>query len=166
MKKILLCCLMVLTMLSVTSAQAVELDLSGADAMVTGTDSIRLENVKAIGKTLWIDMVWDARSNNFVVADYGVESAHGNVFGEWIRIDDWNCSHSGLLETYMTLNDDGTFDDSHYLDGDWIQDGNSVTMRYETGTVYVGTINADGTMNGTMTSYTGVTGCWSAERER
>ena len=41
--------------------------------------------------------------------------------------------------------------------------GDNITITYDGGTVYTGTISGD-TMSGTMISYAGLTGCWDAVR--
>ncbi|MCI5211385.1 MAG: hypothetical protein D3910_21960, partial [Candidatus Electrothrix sp. ATG2] len=87
-----------------------------------------------------------------------------DVVGEWDVWYDWYCDGGPWMVQYQ-VNNDHTFSTGEGYDGTWALSGQQITFDYGTGTIYVGTFNAScSSISGTMTAYTGNTGCFTASR--
>jgi len=86
------------------------------------------------------------------------------VVGTWKRTFDWSCDGSVGITT-DTIRADFTWFSSGGFSGTWTLEGDNFTYNYPGGTSYRGKVNStSSSMSGTMTSYTGSTGCWSSIR--
>ncbi len=89
-----------------------------------------------------------------------------SVTGRWTVTYNWNCDEStGTAE--WTINADGTFVtiENDPQQGSWTLQNTAITLTYQSGTVYNGTVDAAGTsMQGTMLDFSNVSGCWTATR--
>ena len=85
-----------------------------------------------------------------------------DITGTWYLDYDWGCDGGSSSATWY-INYDGTFTDSSDTSGTWSLYGSQVTLTYSNGTTYTGEVSGD-QMNGTMVSYDGNTGCWSASK--
>jgi hypothetical protein len=65
--------------------------------------------------------------------------------------------------TWIEFYSNGTFYDGQDNTGTWTQSGNRIDWYYPIGTHYTGIISGS-SMNGTMVSFSGWTGCWSANK--
>jgi hypothetical protein len=75
---------------------------------------------------------------------------------------DWGCEgHPD--EAIITLSEDHTFTTDEDLYGTWSLSGSDFTLTFSSGTEYTGKAS-EGEMEGTMVSYDGAKGCWSATR--
>lgn len=84
------------------------------------------------------------------------------VVGTWNLAYDWDGAGSTGSITIQYYADH-TFTTSEGTTGTWSHTGNQFTRVYLSGTIYSGTVNAAcDYMSGTMTSYSGSTGCWTS----
>ena len=88
--------------------------------------------------------------------------ARSRAVGTWPLTYDWACTGSEQTGVFY-LYEDGTFADDTEATGTWVLSGDQITMAYEGGTVYTGTLG-EGEMSGTMVAFDGATGCWNASR--
>jgi C1A family cysteine protease len=85
-----------------------------------------------------------------------------SVVGSWTLVYKWGCgSSSGSC--VITFNPDGSFTTSQSGTGTWTLTGDQIQWTYTSGTQYIGTLNGNA-MSGTMVSYLGSTGCWTASK--
>jgi hypothetical protein len=85
-----------------------------------------------------------------------------DVPGDWTVYYDWGCDGSPGIAT-ITFYDDFSFQTSGG-EGHWVLSRDQIVFIFESyGTDYAGTVNGD-TIEGTMASSSGNTGCWTAER--
>jgi predicted nucleic acid-binding Zn ribbon protein len=84
------------------------------------------------------------------------------ITGRWLLEYDWGCE-GDPRETLVTLFEDHTFSTGEDNHGTWSLSGSDITLTYPSGTEYTGEVS-EGEMEGTMVSYDGREGCWSATR--
>ena len=89
-----------------------------------------------------------------------------SVTGLWTLTYDWQCDGITLTAIWL-INADGTFvtveDNPEH--GTWTLQNTAITLTYQGGAVYSGTVDATGTtMQGTMLDANNVSGCWTAVR--
>jgi len=89
------------------------------------------------------------------------------VTGRWDIYYAWSCDDANQTFVRNWVFDDATWANKR-AGGTWLLSGTTFQFIYgadKTGTVYTGTVNSScDTMTGTMESYSGSTGCWTAER--
>lgn len=91
-----------------------------------------------------------------------------NVVGIWNQNYDWGCDGSFNV-AILDIRDDNTIIltdwNGEILYPTWSLEGNQFTYVYTSGTTYTGTVDStENYMEGTMVSWRGSTGCWSATR--
>lgn len=138
MKKLL--ALALTTIFAATAATAVPIDISNAESEITGSTTMTLHHVEALGSVYYIDLSWDENRNVFAVADYGEEAP--SMVGRWTIGADWG----GAIEIFMIqFNEDGTLNTVEHGDGSWSQAGYEVEfLIFDSRTQFDGTIAADG----------------------
>ena len=83
--------------------------------------------------------------------------------GTWVISWDWECDGSAGL-TLWHIFTGGSFIDDFGGGGTWAVDRSDITLTYDSGNIYGGTVDGD-SMDGTMIQAgTGRSGCWAAER--
>jgi hypothetical protein len=87
-----------------------------------------------------------------------------DIVGTWDLTYDWSCNGTvGYAQWYIYA--DGTFATSTGYTGTWTLFGDQVTMYYDMGTTYWGTVASRCIyMSGEMESATGTPGCWWADK--
>lgn len=102
-----------------------------------------------------------------VVMAFGVagcsKGKDADPVGKWFLIVDRGCD--GSTSNYIWhIYAKGSFNDESGGSGTWAVSKDDITLSYDNGTNYGGTVNGD-SMSGTMTFVgTGGTGCWTAMR--
>jgi hypothetical protein len=122
---------------------------------------VELEEGDALTEILTIS------NDGFSDLGYNISLASGNsidseIVGNWNVYYDWGCD--GVTSSItINLMEDYTFLTSSSSTGTWETYGDSVKWIYVSGTTYKG-LYSDGTIDGTMASYTGNTGCFTADK--
>jgi hypothetical protein len=86
-----------------------------------------------------------------------------DVVGTWQLSFDWDCTGQGQPGSF-TFRPDGTFTDGGGSVGNYTLSGTQITLRYDNGTTYTGTVSGT-TMSGEMVAFDGATGCWTATKQ-
>jgi len=88
-----------------------------------------------------------------------------DIQGTWTLSYTWSNSGTGTTTiTFTGSKESGTFSSQKYI-GTYTVDGKNVTWTYTSGTKYTGTSTGDNNMIGTMISYKGGSGTWTAVRK-
>lgn len=102
----------------------------------------------------------------FVMVVAGCSSSSGKTYdlvGTWVMTFDWSCDGTnGQVVSHFSK--DGTWVNDNSHSGTWTVEKKEATIRYTSGTVYLGTFEDDDTLSGTVRSGSGATGCWSGIR--